>query len=721
MRLLFWKKHEPVIPDPLAPPELPKKPFFRRVLSGIFGIPSFLKNTFWRLTVFIVLLLSYVVARLVFIVMYRVKRLIKKDTALESREILFARFFSRVAKIFNANKGETIDKVSLIEVALRNMKVKKTRTAITVGGMALGIGSIVFLVSIGYGLQNLVISQVARLDEMRQADVSPQTGGRIRIDDKTLASIKELSDVDSVAPLVAVVGRVSYQNSVSDMAVYGVTSEYLTQSAIQPVRGEIFRSNDLSISMIPEESAVLGTEDEREESRGEEMYGKTIREATVSSASRDWVRLREAPDPDAPVVGYAKVDGNPVSGNLVWGMKFRSAGMFGESAEDSDGMKLGTWMNAELPIWKDAGCENKDTCEDGYRLLLDESGAPIMKEGFFALASDTLAVSDPIESEGRVLGEETDATPVAAEAIPAADDGIEVKASGDDWVELALEGDEAEQSGQAEKISLGEAALREAVVNRAMIRVLGISEDVAVGQTFSASFVMTGNLMEGKNQKVESVPADYRIVGVIPDDKTPIFYVPFIDMRSLGIANYSQAKITVKTQEVLEDVRRRVEGMGYSTASVADTVEQINQFFGTARIVLALLGMAALGVAALGMFNTLTVSLLERTREVGLMKAMGMKASEVQELFLTESMVMSFFGGVVGLLVGWGAGKLLGAGISALALVQDRGLGFLDVSYIPTPFVAAILVFSIVVGIVTGLYPARRATKISALNALRYE
>ena len=402
MRLLFWKKHEPVVPDPLTPPELPRVSFPRRLLSAVTGVPSFLKNTFWRLTVFIVLLLSYVIARVVFTIIYRAKRLFRRNAAMESREILFARFFSRVAKIFNANKGETIDKVSLIEVALRNMKVKKTRTAITVGGMALGIGSIVFLVSIGYGLQNLVISQVARLDEMRQADVSPQTGGRIRIDDKTLSSIKELSAVDSVAPLVAVVGRVSYQNSVSDMAVYGVTSEYLTQSAIQPVRGEIFRSNDLSISMVPEESTVLGTDDAREDAGREAAYGETIREATVSSSSRDWVRLREAPDPDAPIVGFAKIDGNPVSGALVFGTAFRSSGPFGESAEASDGTKLGTWMKTELPIWKDAGCENKDTCEDGYRLLLDESGAPVMKEGFFALASDTLAVSDPVDAEGRV-------------------------------------------------------------------------------------------------------------------------------------------------------------------------------------------------------------------------------------------------------------------------------------------------------------------------------
>ena len=208
-------------------------------------------------------------------------------------------------------------------------------------------------------------------------------------------------------------------------------------------------------------------------------------------------------------------------------------------------------------------------------------------------------------------------------------------------------------------------------------------------------------------------------MAVIPEDKSPIFYVPFIDLRGLGIEYYSQVKITANNQEVLSDVRKQVEGMGYVTTSVADTVTQINSFFASARIILGLLGMVALGVAALGMFNTLTVSLLERTREVGLMKAIGMKSVEVQELFLTESMVMAFFGGILGLLVGLIGGKALGAGLSLLSLF--KGAGTIDVSYIPPAFIVAILIFSLIVGIVTGIYPARRATSISALNALRYE
>lgn len=103
---------------------------------------------------------------------------------------------------------------------------------------------------------------------------------------------------------------------------------------------------------------------------------------------------------------------------------------------------------------------------------------------------------------------------------------------------------------------------------------------------------------------------------------------------------------------------------------VADTVSQTNSLFATAHTILALLGMVALGIAALGMFNTLTVSLLERAREVGLMKAMGMKSSEEKELFLTESMIMGLFGGVLGLLLGFLGGKLVSSLLSLFAVLR---------------------------------------------------
>ena len=82
-------------------------------------------------------------------------------------------------------------------------------------------------------------------------------------------------------------------------------------------------------------------------------------------------------------------------------------------------------------------------------------------------------------------------------------------------------------------------------------------------------------------------------------------------------------------------------------------------------------------------------------------------------------MIIAMFGGTLGIIAGFVAGKLLGLILSIITIT--RGEGFIDVSYIPIAFILFIVIISVIVGLITGIYPARRATKISALNALRYE
>lgn len=724
---------------------LPKKAFFFvRLWRGIIGIPRFFKDTLLRLVLFVILLIFYITVRGTFSLYCRAGKLFHRKSARTS-EIMFSELYAKIEKLFRIARRPSIDRISLIGIAVRNMKVKKTRTAITIGGMAMGIASIVFLVSLGYGVQRLVISQVARLEEMRQTDISSQAGGKVKIDDNTLASLKEIPNVESVAPLVAVVGKVNYQGSVSDMAVYAVTSDYLRQSAVQLSTGKIFESNDISAS-IPERQTVAGVSTAKLAPIG---FGDILETVSVYSFSPVWVRLRESPDPKSRLLGFVSVSEDVLTGNFVLGKSYGSTlPDTGDAYKDEEGVVSGKWISVEAPVWEKATeCFPLDGCVSGFVPLQEKGGTPRTEQGYFALVDDALIVrskNDNQESkdeevtlmsegglsnikseelrieEGIVLGESTESVAAEAAASASETEQIQVSSSEGDWVEIDL-GDNTEKNDGVERAILGSAAKREAVVNRAMLRVLGLPEGESVGKKFNVSFVITGSLLSGKTKKLESTEAEYTIVGVVPDDKTPIFYVPFIDIRTLGVSNYSQVKLTTVNQESLPNIRRQIEGMGFVTTSVSDTIEQINNFFGTARIVLALLGMAALGVAALGMFNTLTVSLLERTREVGLMKAMGMKASEVQELFLTESMMMAFFGGVFGLLLGFLSGKALGLAISTVAFLRDKNMGILDVAYIPDVFVVTILLFSLAVGVLTGLYPARRATKISALNALRYE
>ena len=833
----------------------------------IFHFPKFkallffFKVTIWQTSTFILLLLIYLVSKVISAVANfrffpkRIRELLKPS---------FNSFYTLSIKILDLHKEGSISRINLIDLSIRNMKVKKARTIVTVGGMTLGIGIIVFLVSIGYGLQQVVISRVARLEEMRQADIAVSPGGKLKINDKTLADFNNLANIDMVLPLISVVGRVNYKNSISDMAVYGVTKDYLKQSAIKPSVGKIFESNELFSKIKENKGKVAGESTKKKIVK----YGEKIKDIEFSIDTNEWIRIREKPDINSKILGYTKRTSEVLIGQEYWGGMYESDDGQGEAGKDKAGKTLGKWIKASVFLWEEKACDRESgDCEFGkYVVLRDKDGSQIQSKGYFAEingeylveAPDVLGVSDReddigkssakynekiqdidfsiyesfwirirekpntnskilgytkksegissgqeywggmYESDdgqgeagkdkaGKTLGKwikasvflweekicdresgdcefgkyvvlrdkddsqiqkqgyfaeinvsitsmnikkpdvlgistENDATDEASNKISSTtDDSFNNEASDEaflDWVEIASEAGVIKPP-ETKKVKIGASAKRQAVVNRAMLRVLGINEKEAVGKKFKTSFVIISDLLEEDDEKIESVLAEYTIVGVIPDDKTPVFYVPFMDIRTLGVTNYSQVKILAKHKSNLDKIRKQIEAMGYSTSSVVDTVEQINNLFSTIRTFLALLGMVALAVASLGMFNTLTVSLLERTREVGLMKAMGMKSSEVQELFLTESMVMGFLGGLFGIALGFIMGKAVGLFLSLFALF--KGVGLIDISYLPPLFVIVIILISLIVGIVTGIYPARRATKISALDALRYE
>lgn len=733
---------EPVKPTYRMPVVEPKKPLFafRLKLPGFSKIKRIIPATksfvhgAVPLLGFIFLLILYVIGLLVSSVIQG--KLIPKKLRTAWLQP-YLTFQEKVFSFFDHHDSDSISRIGLIELAFRNMKAKRTRTIVTIGGMTIGIGAIVFLVSIGYGLQQLVITRVARLSEMKQVDIMPLSGGNTKITDKTVADVNNITNVKMALPLIAVVGRVNYQNSVSDMAVYGVTTDYLKESAIKPVQGDIFNSNNIAVTLPAETTYVAPREPEgvvagAATDKPIVTEGEEIRDLDFSLHPATWTKVRSGPTTESSLLGYTRRVEGTVHGKEVWGRGYSADTGVGDAGITDTYDPMGKWIQSNYLIWELSPCGTKPGCEDGkYLPMTDDAKQQRFVEGYIAevnvVFSGFITKSSPT-----VLGEQTTASESAtnedaalAMVLETADSG---SASGNlayatdgsiiDWVDIASEAGIV-KSPEKKSIPLHALAMKQAVVNRAMLQVLGLKEGEAIGKKFTASFVVVGDLLSSGSEKIESLPSEYSIVAVIPDDKTPVFYVPFIDLRSLGVVNYSQMKVVVDNQSNLAKVRKQIESMGFSTRSVADTVAQINSLFATLRTVLALLGLVALSVAALGMFNTLTVSLLERTREVGLMKAMGMKSSEVRELFLTESMIMGFFGGVIGLVTGVVLGKVFSLLLSLLAIM--KGVGFIDVSHIPFSFVMVIIIISFIVGIVTGIYPARRATKISALDALRYE
>jgi len=135
--------------------------------------------------------------------------------------------------------------------------------------------------------------------------------------------------------------------------------------------------------------------------------------------------------------------------------------------------------------------------------------------------------------------------------------------------------------------------------------------------------------------------------------------------------------------------------------------------------ILALFGIISLMVAAIGLINTMTISLLERINEIGIMRAIGASSSDVKKLFLGESVLIGFFGGLAGLGIGFFSSQLFNWGINILA--RTLGGQALNLFSYPGWFIIFIIFLSTFVGFISGIWPAKRAASLNPLEALRYK
>lgn len=755
----------------------------------------------------------------------------------------YDRIYTYILKLFDSKGNSDIKNSDLILLAMKNLSMKKNRTVVTIGGMAIGFGAIILLLSTGYGFEKLVVSQIASLSEMKQIDVNVSKGSPLVFNADTIEEISQIDKIDLVMPIVTSVSKITYNNAVSDVIVYGVSSDFLKESGMQPLFGNIFEESRDNIKVESSEdtpgevaglSSILITK---------KSFGEEISKVRYSINPLVWKPVYSKADEGSTIIGYTKRDSGEQEAVEVWGK--RSDNDKGYSAIDVEGNEYSRWIKDNFLLWEKKNCylTDYDCIDEEYKVIRDvdqqrvslgyitEDNSVIERYGvsvgssleiytgkgieqinfgihsgdfintylepkedsvilpvlsidealdykgllvygsrygldekylikssngkeysywvqatidlwvekscgdlcshYYTTPQDEsyerrtvelflkcydLVFNEGVEERllGKVLGEQDSSTKgsfIDLEELVKEDDSI-------DWVSISSELG-ANQEIQTDIKKFPADAQRVAIVNNSMLTLLGITANEALKKKFEATIIFDSGLFNRSNYIVESETKEFEIVGVISDNQSPKFFIPLGDIMVDGLENVSSVKVIVEDTKDVQLAREKLEGLGFQTSSVVDTVDSVSNLFHTLRIALLVLGLIALGVASLGMFNTLTVSLLEKTREVGLLKTMGLKSSQVKTLFLAESLIMSVLGGVFGLILGFIVGKLLSIFISILSVSQ--GGTPMDVTYIPFILGIGLVIVSAIVGVITGWYPAERAKKISALNALRYE
>ncbi len=181
------------------------------------------------------------------------------------------------------------------------------------------------------------------------------------------------------------------------------------------------------------------------------------------------------------------------------------------------------------------------------------------------------------------------------------------------------------------------------------------------------------------------------------------------------------ASIYVRVRDVgsVESVRDSLESAGLNVFSISDQLEEIKRGFLIMDAVLGAVGTIALVVAALGIINTMVMSILERTREIGVMKAIGGSENDIKMIFVVEAGTIGLVGALLGILLGWLVTRT--ANFVANSYLLPEEAPFINFFHFPVWLILGAVGFSVVVSLAAGLYPAVRAARVDPVTALRHD
>jgi putative ABC transport system permease protein len=247
--------------------------------------------------------------------------------------------------------------------------------------------------------------------------------------------------------------------------------------------------------------------------------------------------------------------------------------------------------------------------------------------------------------------------------------------------------------------------------------------------------VAKGQLYDKKVRLRDSVTIkdkDFKVIGVLkpignPQDDKQLYIsydtaVELFDIDNINVLivqTINGVNVNEVAESIKKDLRRHRDVEEGEEDFRVQTFEQVMKSFQTIFSVVqaVVIGIAAISllVGGIGITNTMYTSVLERTRDIGIMKAIGAKNSDIMKIFLIESGLLGLVGGAIGIVIGYGISKIV-----EIAIIKLYNIVYLK-AYFPWYLILGALLFSFLVGSISGVMPARQASKMKPVDALRYE